>query len=111
MTDIVERLREYASTDHKRGCEGRCYSCTCGYDDERDHLLVETADEIERLEAELKRQTADKLVSNMRLIETETEIERLLIERLLAALKEIAGNKTNSRAWLEDKARRALEGK
>jgi arginine deiminase len=33
------------------------------------------------------------------------------IERLRAALQEIAGNKTNSRAWLEDKARRALEPK
>lgn len=36
MTDIVERLREYAEDDHERGCAGRCYDCSCGYDSKRD---------------------------------------------------------------------------
>jgi len=41
MSDIVERLREYAlNEDHERGCKGREYSCTCGYDDKRDPLLT-----------------------------------------------------------------------
>jgi hypothetical protein len=26
-------------TDHQRGCAGRDYICTCGYDDARDHRL------------------------------------------------------------------------
>lgn len=33
-------------TDHARGCQGREYTCTCGYDDQQ-------ADEIERLRAAL----------------------------------------------------------
>lgn len=52
MSDIVERLREYASDDHERLCEGRCYSCSCGYDDKRDPLLEEAATRIAQLEEE-----------------------------------------------------------
>lgn len=39
MNDILAR-------DHARGCAGREYACTCGYDDEKDA-------EIERLRAAL----------------------------------------------------------
>ena len=52
MIDLVERLREYASDDHERLCDGRCYSCSCGYDDKRDTLLLQAADRIAQLEAE-----------------------------------------------------------
>jgi hypothetical protein len=52
MTDIVKRLREYASDDHERGCQGRYYDCTCGYDDKRDPLLDEAATRIAQLEEE-----------------------------------------------------------
>ena len=52
--DIVERLREYAEDDHERLCQGRCYSCSCGYDDRRDPLMTEAADEIDRLRAALR---------------------------------------------------------
>lgn len=54
MSDLVERLRDYAKDDHERGCQGRCYDCSCGYDDKRDPLLREAAAEIERLRAEVK---------------------------------------------------------
>ena len=54
MTNIVERLRDYALSDHNRGCPARCYSCECGYDDKRDPLLKEAADEIERLSAAVR---------------------------------------------------------
>ena len=47
MSDIVERLRIYATDDHERGCQGRCYDCSCGYDEKRDPLLKEAADEFE----------------------------------------------------------------
>lgn len=30
MSEVV------AMTDHERGCEGRNYTCTCGYDDQRE---------------------------------------------------------------------------
>ena len=54
MSDLVERLREYASDDHERGCQGRYYDCTCEYDGKRDPLLEEAADRIEQLEAALR---------------------------------------------------------
>ena len=54
MTGIVERLRTYAVEDHERGCRGREYDCSCGYDDKRDPLMTEAAAEIERLRAALE---------------------------------------------------------
>ena len=53
MSDIVERLLDYSKDDHERGCQGRCYDCSCGYDGKRDPLLKEAADEITRLRAAL----------------------------------------------------------
>lgn len=36
-----ERLRQSIEqlTDHKRGCAGRDYTCTCGYDDAVDNRI------------------------------------------------------------------------
>ena len=51
MTDASK----LADDDHARGCEGRCYTCTCGYDDRVDAALHERdtlAAEVERLKAE-----------------------------------------------------------
>ena len=55
MTDIVERLRDHRAEDHTRGCHGREYSCSCGYDIQTDVLLGAAADEIERLREALRR--------------------------------------------------------
>lgn len=63
MSDLVERLREYASDDHERGCQGRYYDCSCGYDDKRDPLMNEAADRIEQLEAALAMFVCDCTVS------------------------------------------------
>lgn len=54
MNDIVERLRAYALDDHERGCQGRYYDCSCGYDGKRGPLMGEAAAEIERLRAALE---------------------------------------------------------
>jgi uncharacterized small protein (DUF1192 family) len=35
--------------DHQRGCAGRDYTCTCGYDDTREHRIEALTAEIERL--------------------------------------------------------------
>jgi hypothetical protein len=51
VSDIVERLLNYSKDDHERGCAGRCYDCSCGYDDKRDPLMVEAADKITCLRA------------------------------------------------------------
>jgi hypothetical protein len=29
---LIERLRIAATADHQRGCQGRNFACTCGYD-------------------------------------------------------------------------------
>ena len=29
---LIERLRIAATDDHERGCQGRYFACTCGYD-------------------------------------------------------------------------------
>jgi hypothetical protein len=29
---LIERLRIAATDDHERGCQGRNFACTCGYD-------------------------------------------------------------------------------
>ena len=29
---LIERLRIAATDDHERGCQGRYFTCTCGYD-------------------------------------------------------------------------------
>jgi hypothetical protein len=58
MTDIVERLRTfYTSEDHERGCKGREYDCSCGYDDNGYALITEAADEIERLRKAIDQMT------------------------------------------------------
>jgi hypothetical protein len=59
MTDIVERLRIYATDDHERGCQGRCYDCSCGYDEKRDPLLKEAAAEIEQNRIDLNEYQLD----------------------------------------------------
>lgn len=55
MADLVERLREASHGDHDRGCEGRMYTCTCGYDSRIFAAAEEAAAEITRLRAELER--------------------------------------------------------
>jgi hypothetical protein len=52
VSDIEERLREHISDDHVRGCEGRQYSCDCGYDLKTEGFLELAAAEIDRLAAE-----------------------------------------------------------
>ncbi len=53
-------------TDHDRGCQGRQYTCSCGYDDERDK-------EIEQLRLDL----AQQALNGQTVMEQQKEIERL----------------------------------
>lgn len=56
MNDLVERLRALIPMDdHDRGCEGRNYTCQCGYDDRMEDGITEAADRITELEADLTR--------------------------------------------------------
>lgn len=50
MTDIVERLNNiWANDDHRRGCQGREYSCSCGFDNRTAKTAEDAATEISRL--------------------------------------------------------------
>lgn len=58
MSDLIERLRRAHNDDHERGCDGRTYVCSCGYD----HAIFAAADEaadritaLEKENAELRR--------------------------------------------------------
>ena len=52
-SDLIERLRAGQNGDHERGCEGRTYTCSCGYDDRLQAAAWEAADHIASLEAAL----------------------------------------------------------
>jgi hypothetical protein len=43
-------------SDHKRGCSGREYTCTCGHDDTITDTIEAQAAEIERLKVECQAQ-------------------------------------------------------
>lgn len=47
--ELVQRLHNiWRDDDHKRGCGGRSYDCTCGFDDRSFETAREAADLIER---------------------------------------------------------------
>ena len=120
MSDIARQLRDYATEDHDRGCHGREYSCLCGYDDQRDPLLVEAADEITRLRGAHKALVLQNAVLRQRpdlplnRIPAARAVASLYEEndRLRAALRQIAACKTFSNpAYMIVIAQAAMEGK
>ena len=46
-----QELRDHAVDDHKAGCGGRVYTCSCDYDKETERLLRAAAKRIDELEA------------------------------------------------------------
>lgn len=73
--DLIERLMDVLSSDHKRGCDGRTYTCNCGYDDQVEQIADQATD---RLEARLDevgrlREALEPFASIADLIESETE--------------------------------------
>jgi len=69
MSQLVERLRKQVGDDHVRGCQGRQYACSCGYDLSTEGLLETAAARIKQLEAALRiiagyEQCIDNLMSN-----------------------------------------------
>ena len=54
MTDLVAEARALLDGDHKRGCDGRSYSCTCGHDEALDDSLRALADRCESLQEQLR---------------------------------------------------------
>ena len=73
MSDLIARLRTTELDDHARGCEGRQYTCTCGFDDRLYEILEEAADALTtaQAEAEAQKQRIGELeAENARLRET-----------------------------------------
>jgi len=46
-----QELRDHATDEHRQGCGGRVYTCSCGYDKVTERLLRAAARRIEELEA------------------------------------------------------------
>lgn len=53
MTDIVTELLDFTTRDHERGCTGREYVCSCGYDNEIEAAVKKASAEIEHLRLSL----------------------------------------------------------
>jgi hypothetical protein len=51
---LVERLEARPGEDHTRGCQGREYTCSCGFNDATDALFTEAASELSRLSEALE---------------------------------------------------------
>ena len=55
IAGLCERLRAITTTDHERLCQGREYTCSCGWDEENAANATQAADTLERQAAENKR--------------------------------------------------------
>lgn len=72
MSDLIERLQGIAGTsDHERGCAGREYSCSCGFDD----LVEELCD---KAQSTLRTQSATITTLQAELAEARDELKRLI---------------------------------
>jgi len=49
--NIADKLRNHLADDHRRGCDGRKYTCECGYDAETGRLLRIAIMRLDELEA------------------------------------------------------------
>ena len=47
--ELIARLLAQVTDDHERGCMGRNYGCTCGYDEKTEKLMDEAAEALHRL--------------------------------------------------------------
>jgi hypothetical protein len=116
MTDIVERLHGQITSDHIRGCTGRQYSCSCGYDAETERLLSEAAAEIKRLQAEAERLQRGEKVYLEGANRDATEIERLRTSIRTIGRRSAPSTRTwdgmiADMGWINDETRAALEPK
>jgi hypothetical protein len=59
VAGLVERLRKIRNSDHVRGCEGRCMSCSCGYEADTEIALDEAAEAITALTRQLAERDAE----------------------------------------------------
>ena len=101
VSGLVERLDAATKDDHERGCQGRYYACSCGYDDSNAQLLQDSKEalttlsaRVETLEAALREQTA-RANKHWRTVND----KQYMIEALVSMLGPAA--LTVWRGWLE----------
>ena len=89
MSDLTERLQGIAGTsDHERGCAGREYSCSCGFDD----LVEELCD---KAQSTLRTQSA-----TITTLQAELAEARKVPGRIVAWLQDEAGKDADVRRRL-----------
>jgi hypothetical protein len=76
--DIIQRLRDiYEDDDHERGCPGRNYQCTCGFDARTYETAEAAVAEIARLTAE-----RDAAVACLERIERKVDAADATLDRI-----------------------------
>lgn len=69
MTDIATELLSFTTRDHERGCAGREYVCSCGYDNELEAAVKRAVEEIGRLTAAVAEARAEGMEEAARIVE------------------------------------------
>ncbi|MGX9443895.1 hypothetical protein ACWX0K_15135 [Nitrobacteraceae bacterium UC4446_H13] len=109
--DLATQLREQASGDHVRGCQGRQYSCDCGYDIRGEGLLEQAATaltearaEFERLNAQVDEALRSCLAEREGRLKAESELSALR-----ARVREVVGPFLNIRDQFPESSKLILK--
>ena len=102
--EVEKRLRDRLGEDHARGCEGRHYTCSCGFDSETDALVTKAADAIAQLRAE-RDEARQSAKVRLHSIQTHADKHSEACAALTAAESEL----TKLKSELEATAARELE--
>ena len=98
MTDIVAELLDFTTRDHERGCTGREYVCSCGYDNDIEAAIKKAAAEIDRL-----RKENEELKAALREDAERMKADQNAIDSLRLSLSEARA--TGRREGMEEAAR------
>ena len=112
--NAAHRMLDLANDDHRRGCEGRTYTCSCGYDARVDAALRDGASDLTNLLAARSEALAVVQLLGARLKEVVAERDKL--RKALAGISLLQQDRQSNDTEKIDQAgriaRRALrEGK
>lgn len=96
MSATVDELRAISGADHSRGCEGRQYACSCGYDHRVETALTEAADTIADLQAIANSHSLSLTAELERRRAAEAQLEALRVA--LAQIEAVAKDRSE-KAW------------
>jgi hypothetical protein len=87
-SELAERLRRHVDSDHQRGCQGRQYSCACGYDKTTEELLALASAEVARLSAVPQAPSKSVKVCYVKRWRTLVELPEKYADEIVQALRE-----------------------